>query len=52
MSNLYKTLNSMLEKYLPTFSEEVQIKLPKLKQVGMQSERPKINLPKLKPVEV
>ena len=41
-----KELGKILDKYVPEFAEEVQLKLPKLKKV----DAPKIKLPKLKKV--
>ena len=38
-----------LENYVPAFSKEVELKLPKLKKVG-SGKSPKIKLPKLKKV--
>ena len=40
---------SGLDQYVPAFSEEVELKLPKLKKVG-SGKSPKIKLPKLKKV--
>ena len=42
-------LGKILDKYIPEFPKEVELKLPKLKKVGEQT-KPKINLPKLKRV--
>ena len=39
-------LGKILDKYVPEFAEEIQLKLPKLKKV----DAPKIKLPKLKKV--
>jgi hypothetical protein len=44
-----KKFEEILDKYLPEFSQEVKLKLPSLKKVGL-SEAPKIELPKLKKV--
>ena len=44
-----KKLGKILDQYVPAFSEEVELKLPKLKKVG-SSKSPKIKLPKLKKV--
>jgi glycosyltransferase involved in cell wall biosynthesis len=44
-----KELGKMLDKYVPEFPEEVELKLPKLKKVG-STQQPKIKLPKLKKV--
>ena len=38
----------VLDKYIPEFPEEVKLKLPKLKKVGVKTELPEIKLPKLK----
>ena len=48
-----KEFEKILDKYLPKFEEQptaVDLKLPKLKKVGLSSEAPKIELPKLKKV--
>ena len=44
-----KKLGKILDQYVPEFSEEVKLNLPKLKKVG-SSKTPKIKLPKLKKV--
>jgi len=44
-----KELGKMLDKYVPEFPEEVELKLPKLKKVG-STQQSKIKLPKLKKV--
>ena len=44
-----KKLGKILDQYVPEFSEEVKLNLPKLKKVS-SSEQPKIKLPKLKKV--
>jgi len=44
-----KKFEEILDKYLPEFSQEVKLKLPSLKKVGL-SDAPKIELPKLKKV--
>ena len=41
--------DEMLENHLPTFAEEVKLKLPKL-NTNIDVDKPKINLPKLKKV--
>ena len=47
---IIKVNEKILDKYIPEFPEEVQLKLPKLKKVGNKTELPKIKLPKLKKV--
>ena len=49
LKNMTKQLGKILDKYVPEFPKEVELKLPKLKKVGEQT-KPKINLPKLKRV--
>jgi glycosyltransferase involved in cell wall biosynthesis len=44
-----KELGKILDKYVPEFPKEVELKLPKLKKVG-STQQPKIKLPKLKKV--
>ena len=44
-----KELGKILDKYVPEFPEEVELKLPKLKKVGSPVEN-EIKLPKLKKV--
>jgi len=44
-----RELGKILDKYVPEFPKEVELKLPKLKKVG-SNELPKIKLPKLKKV--
>ena len=46
-----KELGKLLDKYVPEFPEEVELKLPKLKKVNTSSgPPPKLKLPKLKKV--
>ena len=48
-----KQFESILDKYLPNFSEQIKVKLPTLKKVGDNTpQETKIELPKLKKVEV
>ena len=48
-----KHFESILDKYLPNFSEQIKVKLPTLKKVGDNTpQETKIELPKLKKVEV
>ena len=49
LKKMTSTFETILEKYLPVFSEPVKLKLPKLKKAG-NNEPPKIKLPKLKKV--
>ncbi len=44
-----KELGKILDKYVPEFPKEVELKLPKLKKVG-STDQPKIKLPKLKKI--
>lgn len=50
-----KTFHGLLDKYIPEFSVEQKIVLPKLKKISDQSPQPpqqKIVLPKLKKINV
>ncbi len=49
LKKMTEELGKILDKYIPEFPKEVELKLPKLKKVGEQT-KPKINLPKLKRV--
>ena len=50
LDRMYEELDNILLKYLPEFSQEVQLKLPKLKKIGSSSTNDKIKLPQLKKV--
>tara|TARA_Y100000593_G_scaffold93621_1_gene189198 strand:+ start:377 stop:1723 length:1347 start_codon:yes stop_codon:yes gene_type:complete len=53
LDKMYDELENILLKYLPEFSQPVELKLPKLKKVGSSvsnNEMQKIKLPKLKKV--
>ncbi len=48
LNNMKKEFTSMVDKYVPEFPKQVELKLPKLKKTSDKSS--KIKLPKLKPV--
>ena len=48
LKKMEKEFEKILDNYLPEFSEEVKLQLPKLKKVNKKSEPPKVKLPKLK----
>ena len=50
LKKMEKDFEKILDNYLPEFSEEVKLQLPKLKKVNKKSEPPKVKLPKLKRV--
>jgi len=51
LNAMTKELGKILDKYVPEFPKEVELKLPKLKKVNSSSsELPKLKLPKLKKV--
>ncbi len=47
LNKMNELFDSILDKYLPTFSQPVELQLPKLKKLGEQTP-PSIQLPKLK----
>jgi len=48
LKKMEKDFEKILDNYLPEFSEEVKLQLPKLKKVNKKTEPPKVKLPKLK----
>ena len=53
LDEMTKNFEKLLDKYLPKFDEQptaVDLKLPKLKKVNKETEKPKVELPKLKKV--
>ena len=53
LKKMQEIFTTIVDKYVPEFPSQVQLKLPKLKKMGSDNkELPKIKLPKLKKEKV